>query len=140
MEPREPSLVDVTVGERIRQRRLELKIGQEDLAAYLGITYQQLQKYENGKNRIAAGRLYDTARFLKTNIAYFFDGLDPLHSVMRRGAAEEGAGLTGEPDDQLVEMVLAVKQVRDPAARTSLIALVKKQAKAAKKQAIKSRK
>jgi transcriptional regulator with XRE-family HTH domain len=130
----------MTVGERIRRRRLELEVGQDDLAVHLGITYQQLQKYENGKNRISAGRLYDAAKFLKTNIAYFFEGLDPLHSALRRGAAEEGAEFAGEPDGQLVEMVLAVKQVRDPAARNSLIALVKKQAKAARKPAAKSRK
>jgi transcriptional regulator with XRE-family HTH domain len=137
---REPTIVDVTVGERIRRRRELLEVSRENLAQGLGITYQQLQKYESGDNRISAGRLYDAAKILKTNIAYFFDGLDPLHAAVRRGAAEEGAEFVGPEDAQLVEMVVAVKQVRDPAVRNSLVAMVKKQAKAAKKPAGTTRK
>lgn len=137
---RDPTIVDVTVGERLRKRREALEISQDDLAQSLGITYQQLQKYERGDNRISAGRLYDAAKILKTNIAFFFEGLDPLHAAVRRGVAEEGVGFTGPEDSQLVELVLAVKQVKDPAARNSLVAMVKKQAKAAKKPAVKSRK
>ena len=137
---REPTIVDVTVGERLRKRREALEISQDDLAQGLGITYQQLQKYERGDNRISAGRLYDAAKILKTNIQFFFEGLDPLHAAVRRGVAEEGDGFTGPEDTQLVEMVLAVKQVKDPAVRSNLVAMVKKQAKAARKPAAKSRK
>ena len=137
---RDPTIVDVTVGERLRKRREALEISQDDLAQGLGITYQQLQKYERGDNRISAGRLYDAAKILKTGIAFFFEGLDPLHSAVRRGVAEEGDGFAGPEDSQLVELVLAVKQVKDPALRNSLVAMVKKQAKAAKKPAAKSRK
>lgn len=137
---RDPTIVDVTVGERLRKRREALEISQDDLAQGLGITYQQLQKYERGDNRISAGRLYDAAKILKTSIAFFFEGLDPLHAAVRRGVAEEGEGFAGAEDTQLVEMVLAVKQVKDPAVRNNLVAMVKKQAKAAKKPAAKSRK
>jgi transcriptional regulator with XRE-family HTH domain len=137
---RDPTIVDVTVGERLRKRREALEISQDELAQGLGITYQQLQKYERGDNRISAGRLYDAAKILKTSIAFFFEGLDPLHAAVRRGVAEEGDGFTGAEDTQLVEMVLAVKQVKDPAVRNNLVAMVKKQAKASKKPAAKSRK
>ncbi|HOZ26062.1 MAG TPA: helix-turn-helix transcriptional regulator [Hyphomonadaceae bacterium] len=137
---RDPTIVDVTVGERLRKRREALEISQDDLAQGLGITYQQLQKYERGDNRISAGRLYDASRILKTSIAFFFEGLDPLHAAVRRGVAEEGEAFSGPEDSQLVELVLAVKQVKDPATRNSLVAMVKKQAKAAKKPAVKSRK
>ena len=85
VETRDPSLIDQTVGERIRKRRTDLEISQPELAEQVGVTYQQLQKYENGKNRISAGRLYDIAKILKTSIAYFYEGLDQVHSAVRRG-------------------------------------------------------
>ncbi|MDP3495550.1 MAG: helix-turn-helix transcriptional regulator [Hyphomonadaceae bacterium] len=136
METRDPTLNDQTVGERIRKRRNDLEISQPELAEQIGVTYQQLQKYENGKNRISAGRLYDIAKVLKTSIAYFYEGLDPLHSAVRRGgAAEEGDDFVGLGDSQLVELVMAFRQIRDASARTSILSMVKKQAKAAGKTA-----
>ena len=129
METRDPTLNDQTVGERIRKRRNDLEISQPELAEQIGVTYQQLQKYENGKNRISAGRLYDIAKTLKTSIAYFYEGLDPLHSAARRGAAEEGDDFVGLDNSQLLELVSAFRQIRDSGVRTSILAMVKKQAK-----------
>jgi transcriptional regulator with XRE-family HTH domain len=70
-----PNAVDVHVGLRIRQRRRLLGVSQEQLAAALGLTFQQVQKYERGTNRVTASRLYDAARILDVPISYFFDGL-----------------------------------------------------------------
>lgn len=135
METRDPTLIDQTVGERIRKRRTDLEISQPELAEQIGVTYQQLQKYENGKNRISAGRLYDIAKILKTSIAYFYEGLDPLHSAVRWTAAEEGDDFVGLEDSQLVELVMAFRQIRDSSARNTILAMVKKQARASGKSA-----
>ena len=80
LSPRNSALsrrVDDYVGARIRLRRTLLGLTQEDLAAPLAISYQQVQKYETGTNRVSAGRLFELANVLDTEIAYFFDDLDP---------------------------------------------------------------
>jgi transcriptional regulator with XRE-family HTH domain len=74
--PREATNIDAHVGARVRLRRQWLKLSQEKLANALGITFQQVQKYERGDNRIGASRLYDMARALDVPVGYFFDGLD----------------------------------------------------------------
>ncbi len=74
-ESRQATRVDTWVGMRLRSRRLELDMSQEELGDILGITFQQVQKYEKGTNRIAASRLFDLAAALETPIEYFFDGL-----------------------------------------------------------------
>ncbi len=68
--------VDELVGERIRERRTQMGLTQEHLAAALSISYQQVQKYETGANRVSAGRLYEIAQRLEIPVSYFFDGLD----------------------------------------------------------------
>ena len=65
--------VDDHVGERIRTRRTELGLTQEELAQRLKISYQQIQKYETGANRISAGRLYEISQQLDVDVSYFFD-------------------------------------------------------------------
>jgi transcriptional regulator with XRE-family HTH domain len=78
---RSPNPVDLHVGGRVRMRRKMLSISQERLADALGLTFQQVQKYERGANRISASKLYEIARFLSAPIAYFFEGLaDPTTS------------------------------------------------------------
>ena len=70
-----PNPVDVHVGLQVRLRRKELKISQEKLAETLGLTFQQVQKYERGANRISASKLYEIARSLQAPISWFFEGL-----------------------------------------------------------------
>ena len=78
---RVPNPVDVHVGLQVRLRRKQLKISQEKLADALGLTFQQVQKYERGSNRISASKLYEIARTLKVSIAWFFEGLgDPVNA------------------------------------------------------------
>jgi transcriptional regulator with XRE-family HTH domain len=75
---RSPNPIDVHVGLQVRLRRKSLKISQEKLAEALGLTFQQVQKYERGANRISASKLYEIARALRVSIAWFFEGLsDP---------------------------------------------------------------
>ncbi len=70
----DPHAVDVHVGARVRTRRKLLGLSQEDLAHAIGLTFQQVQKYEKGSNRISASKLWEIAQALKTPMIYFFDG------------------------------------------------------------------
>ncbi len=72
----QPNPVDVYVGNRLRQRRMLMGLSQKQMAAELGVTFQQVQKYENGVNRISASRLWDISKILKAPVEYFFDGMD----------------------------------------------------------------
>jgi transcriptional regulator with XRE-family HTH domain len=69
--------VDIHVGHRIRMRRKFMKVSQSDLAEAIGLTFQQVQKYERGSNRISASKLHQASSFLRAPISYFFEGLGP---------------------------------------------------------------
>lgn len=89
-DDRSPNPIDLHVGARIRTRRKILGVSQEKLAEALGLTFQQVQKYERGANRVSASKLYEIAAALQTQIAYFFEGLaDP--ALSRGAVAENGA-------------------------------------------------
>ena len=70
-----PTNVDAYVGQRLRQRRTLLGLSQEKLGEAIGVTTQQIQKYETGSNRIGAGRLYQLSQALQVPVSYFFEGL-----------------------------------------------------------------
>lgn len=73
--------VDLHVGGRVRMRRKFLGLSQTDLAEALGLTFQQVQKYERGSNRISASKLFEIARTLKVPVAYFFEGYGQNEAV-----------------------------------------------------------
>jgi transcriptional regulator with XRE-family HTH domain len=81
LSPRQTNLVDAHIGQRVRFRRILLGLSQEELSAQLGLSFQQVQKYESGSNRISASRLLDLAGALKCNFAFFFEGLPDLQKV-----------------------------------------------------------
>jgi transcriptional regulator with XRE-family HTH domain len=114
--------IDFHVGERIRERRAEVGLTQEDLGIALQISYQQIQKYETGANRVSAGRLYEIAAALGVDIAYFFAGFEtgqraePLpHGGHNRAAIE------------LVRNFLEIKDESLRAAVTTLLRALKEQ-------------
>jgi transcriptional regulator with XRE-family HTH domain len=76
--PRQPRAHDIDryIGARLRQRRVMNGLTQQGLADLIGVTYQQAHKYENGVNRIAAGRLYTIAQVLGVHVGYFYEGLE----------------------------------------------------------------
>ena len=89
-----PHPVDIHVGARARMRRTLLGMTQTDLGDAIGLTFQQVQKYENGKNRISASRLCDLCRVLDVSIQYFFEDMPPEIATIspvpkRRGKANE---------------------------------------------------
>ncbi len=70
-----PDPVDVHVGARVRERRISLGMSQTDLGEYLRLTFQQIQKYEKGKNRISASKLWALSHFFEVPVEWFFEGL-----------------------------------------------------------------
>ena len=85
--------IDEHVGARICARRKLLQLSQKQMAEKLGITFQQIQKYEKGVNRIGAGRLYTIASILGVDIDYFFDGISP--EILSIGSAADYASCYG---------------------------------------------
>ena len=120
-----PHPVDRHVGLHIRMRRKALGISQERLAEALGLTFQQVQKYERGANRVSASKLWEIARALKTNVAYFYEGLEdetpaaPAGGFM--GANAQEFLLTAEG----MELAAAFPRVRRPGLRRKVLDLVR---------------
>ena len=110
-----PHPVDVLVGRRVRRRRKEIGITQQVLADQLGLTFQQIQKYERGSNRISASKLFEIAQALSVPIGYFFEGADapmsrPVKSYMSPPTAifeELAADLHGRA---LAEAFLSIRR------------------------------
>lgn len=89
-ESRSPNPVDLHVGARIRMRRRLQGVSQERLAEALGLTFQQVQKYERGANRVSASKLYEISAVLKAPVAYFFEGLaDPAADAENKSHASD---------------------------------------------------
>ncbi len=116
--------VDDWVGRRIRQRRLERGQSQTELANALGITFQQVQKYENGTNRISAGRAYAAAQHLGVPLDYFFEGaeLPP--------ASQPDVDPLFQNDKQLIALARSFVQISDADTRSAVTSFVQSVAKA----------
>jgi transcriptional regulator with XRE-family HTH domain len=126
---RKPNLVDAHVGARLRQRRMLLGISQEQLAEMLGLTFQQVQKYERGTNRVSASRLFQLARTLDTPITWFFEDMDPERATGAGEAAESGAAETDETDPmsrrETLELVRVYSRIDDRKVRKKLYEMAK---------------
>ena len=129
-----PSPIDVHVGSRIRLRRTLLGMSQERLGDQLGLTFQQVQKYERGVNRVGASRLFDLSRVLDVPISFFFDDMpDGLAGGAAAGSRRaHGLNEGHDPfgDDTLsrretLELVRAYYRISDPAVRKRVFELIK---------------
>lgn len=89
MSARGPTSIDQHVGARLRLRRSLLDMSQSELGEKLGVTFQQVQKYERGTNRVGASRLFHVARVMEVPISYFFEGLDTEGDSELKGADSE---------------------------------------------------
>ena len=129
-----PSPIDVHVGTRIRLRRTLLGMSQERLGEALGLTFQQVQKYERGVNRVGASRLFDLSRVLDVPISFFFDDMpDSLASSV--GAPPRRVQGSADPHDpfgddtlsrrETLELVRAYYRIGDPAVRKRVFDLIK---------------
>jgi transcriptional regulator with XRE-family HTH domain len=128
-----PSPIDVHVGSRVRLRRTLLGMSQEKLGEALGLTFQQVQKYERGVNRIGASRLFDLARVLDVPIGFFFDDMPPETGGSPSGRSRGGGFAEmqeGFEDGALhrretLELVRAYYRITDPAVRKRVFDLIK---------------
>jgi transcriptional regulator with XRE-family HTH domain len=123
-DERAANAVDRKLGQRVRSRRLEIGMSQERLAELLGVTFQQVQKYEKGVNRIAASRLFDIAGALEMPVARFFEG------IAGKGAAGVAEGSRDYIDDALAtpegqQLMSLFASVRSQKVRRRVVELVK---------------
>ena len=127
-----PNPVDIHVGSRVRLRRTLLGLSQEKLGEAIGLTFQQIQKYERGANRISASRMYALARVLDVPVAFFFEDMPPEISGKGGkpvpGLAEKyQAEFYHDPlaKRETLELVRAYYRIKDPNVRKRLYDLVK---------------
>jgi transcriptional regulator with XRE-family HTH domain len=120
MSSKQPDSIDQLVSRNIRIQRLAKGLSQTELAEKLGVTFQQIQKYEKGVNRVGCGRLFKIARILGVQVTDFFDGSDAGKPTAGRSARE----LISEP--QAYHLVEAFSEISDRRVRRSVLELVKK--------------
>jgi len=130
-----PSPIDVHVGSRIRLRRTLLGMSQERLGEALGLTFQQVQKYERGVNRVGASRLFDLSRVLDVPISFFFDDMpESLAATYGGPAARRSTGFSEAQDSfsddalnrrETLELVRAYYRITEPAVRKRVFELIK---------------
>lgn len=126
-----PNPVDTHVGSRIRLRRTLLGLSQEKLGNAIGLTFQQVQKYERGLNRVGASRLWDLSRVLGVPISFFFDDIDDAIANqsprMMAGLEEEITEYEQDPmtRKETLELVRAYYRIPDSKIAKQILGLVK---------------
>ena len=113
--------LDVALGHPIRARRLALGISQAGLGEAVGVTFQQVQKYERGANRVSASKLWEIAAALKTPVAYFYDGLGDQDAA----AAQRDAAQDFLCSSEGMELIAAFPRIVEPAIRRKIVELVR---------------
>ncbi|MFQ5783410.1 MAG: helix-turn-helix domain-containing protein [Alphaproteobacteria bacterium] len=133
-----PNPIDVHVGSRVRLRRTLLGLSQEKLGHALGLTFQQVQKYERGVNRIGSSRLFHLSQILDVPVSFFFDDMPVLETGGAPGLREVAAApFNYDPlvKRETLELVRAYYRITDPAARKRVFELTKAVANMADKLA-----
>ncbi len=122
-----PDPVDISVGSRLRQRRTLLGMSQEKLGRAVGLTFQQIQKYERGVNRIGASRLLQLSRALAVPIAYFFEDVPAVKTKAAQAATAVNSGVTGDPFSrrETMDLVRAYYAISNPYVRKRVLDLVR---------------
>ncbi|WP_375673256.1 helix-turn-helix domain-containing protein [Bartonella sp. TS82HLJMH] len=85
MQTKNPNFVDISIGKRIRYRRISMGLSQKALGSYLGVSFQQIQKYEKGLNRVSAGCLLEIAQKLEVPISFFYADLTTKENLSTKG-------------------------------------------------------
>jgi len=115
--------IDQEIGNRLRQARLAKRLTQDGLGKLIGISFQQIQKYENGSNRIAASRLYLLADVLGIPVAYFFDNLEKAPAAL----PQPGVKTNGENSlpDRVIRVARDLNEMPEGPQRDALFGLIK---------------
>lgn len=120
-----PDPIDIHVGSRIRLRRTLLSMSQEKLADALGITFQQVQKYENGSNRVGASRLFHISKILKVPVSFFYEGLE--QNLEEHSEGLEASNMLNKKET--VDLVRAYYTIEAPVVRKKFLEMIKTFAK-----------
>jgi transcriptional regulator with XRE-family HTH domain len=121
LTPKKPDPVDVEVGQRIRIQRLQSGLSQTSLAEQLGVTFQQVQKYEKGMNRVGASRLQAIANFLEVPVSYFFDGAG---GQSQRGSAGKDQVLDLIATREGIRLNRAFAAIKDARVRAKIVSML----------------
>lgn len=141
-----PNPVDVHVGSRIRLRRTLLGMSQTKLGEEIGLTFQQVQKYEKGSNRVSSSRMFELSRVLDVPISYFFDEMSGdtkqrghLYAMGKTSPASKLEDLDPMTKRETLELVRAYYKITDPKVRKRMFEMVKAIAAAAVQAAEKNK-
>lgn len=128
-----PNLIDKFVGSRVRARRVGLRLSQTNLGQAIGVTFQQIQKYENGSNRIGASNLFKISNALGVDVAFFFEGMSD--DVAKAGLIPRGQSLAEVPSPEFegdpmssreaIELMHNYFRISEPQVRKRLFQFVK---------------
>lgn len=121
--------VDLHVGKKLKQKRIEKGISQDDLASSVHLTFQQVQKYEKATNRISASKLYDFAKFLGIDIKYFFEGIDdyaiPKTDINYASDVDKAQFAPNIKPKDIENLIECYKKIQNPDVRKNILALLK---------------
>lgn len=117
--------IDLHVGRRLKTQRLFLGLSQEKLASAVGLTFQQVQKYERGTNRIAAGRLFQFSQILAVPVTYFFDGFANSLSMLAEDAKTPYQPMPTSGSD-LTDLITTYNSINDEQKRRKILDFAKK--------------
>ena len=124
--PRSPNPVDIHVGTRVRLRRQLLKMSQEKLGDQLGVTFQQVQKYERGTNRVGASRLWRMSQVMDVPVSFFYDGLDAADTTHEFAESDQTPivyDFINSTDG--VSLAMAVSKIKNKAVRRQVLELAR---------------
>ena len=115
-----PNKIDVYVGRRVRMQRTILGLSQVDLGRLVKLTFQQIQKYEQGDNRIGSSRLYDLSQALQVPITFFFEDLE------KNISEDEGLNIKKDPTArrETLELVRAFGKIKDEKVKAAIVDLI----------------
>ena len=125
MPKKQANPIDVQVGNRVRIRRMLIGMSQERLGDLLGLTFQQVQKYEKGVNRIGAGRLFEMARILNVPIDFFYEGVNGAAGQPGAGEGESAPVMEFVSSGEGLQLSLAFMKIKDVKVRKRVLDLVK---------------
>jgi transcriptional regulator with XRE-family HTH domain len=125
-----PDNIDVHVGQRLRVRRSLLGMSQEKLAEAIGLTFQQIQKYERGINRVSAGRLFQFSKILDVPVSYFYDSVGADAPTPASGLSDNQQEAFGGEEDvmqrkETIELVRSYYSIEDPSKRKETLRFIK---------------